>query len=132
MARYGGYTSANELKGAASEARNAERVADANRNINELRSDILRLRIMLQAMMAVMIEQGVDPNLINAKIEEIVSKPETFEPTGKESAPCPRCGRMILDNGTTPLTGTCLYCGEVIRFAPKIAVEEKQNTEENS
>lgn len=126
MSRNPGYVSSTEFKGVTAEVRNAERVADANRSIIELKSDILRLKIMVKAMMSVMIEQGVDPNLINAKIDEIMAKPETFEPTGKESAPCPRCGRMIIDNGTTPLTGTCLYCGEVIRFAPKIEVDEKK------
>ena len=64
----------------------------------------------------------IDPNLINSKMEEIVAKPETFAPSEKESAPCPECGRMVMDNGTVPLTGTCLYCGKVIRFAPKIDI----------
>lgn len=128
MARNPGYVSPGELQGVSAEARNSERVADANRNIADLRSEILRLRILVDALTAVVIEKGVDPNLINAKIDEIASKPETFEPARKASAPCPRCGRMVLDNGKLPLTGTCLYCGEVIRFPPRIETEEKSES----
>ena len=127
MARYNGYNSDNEIKGVASESRNAERVAEANRNISNMRSDILRLKIMLQAMLEVMVEQGVDPDLINSKIEKIMAMPETFEPEIKESKPCPRCGRMVLDNGTTPLTGTCLYCGAVVKFPPKLDFGDKES-----
>ena len=122
MIRNSGYVSSNEYKGVAAEVRQAEKVQEANRNITDLKSDILRLKIMVQAMMEILIEKGIDPNLINAKMEEIVAKPETFAPSKKESAPCPECGRMVMDNGTLPLTGTCLYCGKVIRFAPKIDI----------
>ena len=109
----------DDIKGTASESRNSEKVAEANRSINELRSDVLRLRIMVQAMLEIMAEQGVDPDLINSRIDEIMARPETFEPLEKESKPCPRCGRPVLDNGNTPLTGTCLYCGAMVRFSPK-------------
>ena len=122
MIRNNGYVSSSELKSVASEVRQAEKVAETSRSVNDLKSDILRLKIMVQAMMEIMVAQGIDPNLINSKMEEIVAKPETFASSKKESAPCPECGRMILDNGVTPLTGTCLYCGHVIRFAPKIDV----------
>ena len=122
MIRNNGYVSSSELKSVASEVRQAEKVAETNRNVTDLKSDILKLKIMVQAMMEIMIERGIDPNLINAKMEEIIEKPETFEPSVKDSAPCPECGRMIKDNGTLPLTGTCLYCGKVIRFPPKINI----------
>jgi hypothetical protein len=122
MIRNNGYVSSSELKSVASEVRQAEKVAETSRSVNDLKSDILRLKIMVQAMMEIMIAQGIDPNLINSKMEEIIAKPETFAPSKKESAPCPECGRMVMDNGTVPLTGTCLYCGKVIRFAPKIDI----------
>ncbi|MBR3142786.1 MAG: hypothetical protein IKF09_06460 [Clostridiales bacterium] len=109
----------NDFKDATSESRNAEKVAEANRSINDLRSDVLRLKIMLQAMMEIMVEQGVDPDLINARIDEIMTRTEIFEPLEKETKPCPKCGRLILDNGVLPLTGTCLYCGATVRFPPK-------------
>ena len=120
MTRYGGYHSDNDIKITSSESRNSEKVAEVNRNVNEVRSEILKLKIMVQAMIEIMLEQGVDPNLINAKIDEIVSNPETFDPPKKLSKDCPRCGRLILDNGNTPLTGTCLYCGAVVRFPPHL------------
>ena len=118
-----------EYKNASAEARNSERVAEVNRNLTDLKSDILRLKIMVQAMMEIMVEQGIDPERINAKIDEVVSRPETFNPTMRASMPCPRCGKNIIDNGNTPLTGTCLYCGTVVRFPPQI---EMENDEEDS
>ena len=93
-----------EYKNATAEARNSERVAEVNRNLTDLKSDILRLKIMVQAMMEIMVEQGIDPERINAKIDEVVSRPETFNSTGRESMPCPKCGKQIVDNGNTPLT----------------------------
>jgi hypothetical protein len=104
----------------------AEKVAEANRNITDMRSDILRLKIMVQAMMEIMAEQGVDPALINSKIEEIMERPDTFMPVKKASKPCPSCGRVITDNGGTPLTGTCLYCGTVVKFPPEFHNGEKK------
>ena len=117
--RYTYHSKNNDFKDATSESRNAEKVAEANRSFNDLRSDVLRLKIMLQAMMEIMVEQGVDPDLINARIDEIMTRTEIFEPLEKETKPCPKCGRLILDNGVLPLTGTCLYCGATVRFPPK-------------
>lgn len=118
MPRYGSYQDSN-IKIVTTEGRNGERVAEANRNINNLRSDILSLKIM--------VEQGVDPNLITAKIDEIMAKPETFDVVDKQSKPCPKCGRMVLDNGSVPLTGTCLYCGAVVKFPPKLSFGNKED-----
>ena len=84
MPRYGSYQDSN-IKIVTTEGRNGERVAEANRNINNLRSDILSLKIMVEAMMEIMVEQGVDPNLITAKIDEIMAKPETFDVVDKQS-----------------------------------------------
>ena len=42
-----------------------------------------------------------------------------------EHMPCPRCGKNIIDNGNTPLTGTCLYCGAVVRFPPHFDLGNK-------
>ena len=121
-----------EYKNATAEARNSERVAEVNRNLTDLKSDILRLKIMVQAMMEIMVEQGIDPERINAKIDEVVSRPETFNPTMRASMPCPRCGKNIIDNGNTPLTGTCLYCGTTVKFPPLIKTgEEDTDTEQD-
>ena len=128
MAKYNNSNNISEIRTASMEARNSERVAEVNRGLNDLKSDILRQKIMLQAMMEIMVEQGIDPERINAKIDEVVSRPETFNPTKRETMPCPRCGKTIIDNGNTPLTGTCLYCGQVVRFTPNLTLgkEEEQ------
>ena len=79
-----------------------------------------------------MIEQGVDPALIDSKIDEIVADPKTFEPSPKDSMPCPRCGRQVLDNGNIPLVGTCLYCGTTVKFTPRFDFgDQEENPEEN-
>ena len=118
MTRYTSNNNGAEIKTASMEARNSQRVAEVNRSLNDLKSDILRQKIMLQAMMEIMVEQGIDPDRIYAKIDEVVARSETFDPVTRETMPCPRCGKNIIDNGNTPLTGTCLYCGMVVRFPP--------------
>lgn len=127
MVRFNNYQNAQEdMRNLSLESRTSEKVSEVNRNVGDMRSDILRVKIMAQAMLEIMVEQGVDADRINAKIEEIISRPETFESTARESKPCPRCGRMILDNGTMPLTGTCLYCGAVVRFPPHLNIGNKE------
>ena len=128
MAKYNNSGNVSAIKTASMEARNSEKVAEVNRGLTDLKSEILRQKIMLQALMEIMAEQGIDPERINAKIDEVVSRPETFNPTKRETMPCPRCGKTIIDNGNTPLTGTCLYCGTVVRFPPHLILgkEEEQ------
>jgi hypothetical protein len=46
--------------------------------------------------------------------------------------PCPRCGRLVLDNGNTPLVGTCLYCGEVVKFIPVFETGDKEQEQSQS
>ena len=128
MAKYNNSGNVSAIKTASMEARNSEKVAEVNRGLTDLKSEILRQKIMLQTLMEIMAEQGIDPERINAKIDEVVSRPETFNPTKRETMPCPRCGKTIIDNGNTPLTGTCLYCGTVVRFPPHLILgkEEEQ------
>ena len=134
MARYTGhssYNNNNNISSSIGELRNAEKVADVNRNLTDLKSDILRLKILVQAMSEIMVEQGLNPDLLNAKIDEIMGRPETFLPSLKASMPCPKCGKNILDNGTVPLQGTCLYCGTVVKFPPYFESGEKKQEESN-
>ncbi len=130
MPRYTGYVRKEDIDRISAESRAVEKAAEANRGIVELRSDILRLNIMVQAMLEIMMEQGVDTSLINAKIDEIVDRPGTFAPHKKDSKPCPKCGRIILDNGNTPLVGTCLYCGTVVMFPPYVKTGEDIEAED--
>ena len=131
MTRFSHYNSNNNsFQNISNESRNSERVAEVNRNVNDVRSELLTLKIMVQAMMEIMVEKGIDPDTINAKINEIAERPETFDAPRTLSKPCPKCGRLILDNGSTPLTGTCLYCGTVVRFSPRFAVKNKEESPE--
>lgn len=137
MSKFHNNISREDMPRISTESRAAEKAAEANRGIMELKSDILRLKILNMAMLEILKEQGVDPELINAKIEEIVERPETFMPSAKESKPCPKCGRTIMDNGSLPLVGTCLYCGTTVKFPPLIKTGEvdtdtEQNPELNS
>ena len=119
MARYNSYrTNINEINAASTESRTADKVNDVNRNLNDIKGETLKLKIMVQAMLEIMVEKGISPDLINEKIDKIVADPKTFEPVMRESKPCPGCGRPVVDNGSIPLSGTCLYCGKTVRFAP--------------
>ena len=127
MARFNNYQNTQEqMRNISLESRTSEKVSEVNRNVGDMKSEVLRVKIMTQAMLELLIEQGVNVDRINAKIEEIIARPETFETPERESKPCPRCGRMIIDNGAIPLTGTCLYCGITVRFPPKIEVGSKE------
>ena len=130
MPRFNDYqNNLSEIKNITAEGRNAGRVNEVNRSVNDVRSEVLTLRIMVQAMMEIMADRGISPDVINAKIEEITNRPETFDAPKKLSTNCPGCGRLILDNGNTPLTGTCLYCGKVVKFAPKFEAGSGIKTE---
>ena len=127
MAKFRSYTNAgNGIERISAESRTREKVAEVNRDVNDIRSELLSLKIMVEAMMEIMAERGIAPEQINAKIQEIASRPDTFMPTTKLSMPCPRCGRLVLDNGNTPLVGTCLYCGEVVKFIPVFETGDKE------
>ena len=54
--------------------RSSEGLADANIRIGDLNGQITDLEIKLEAMYRVMVEQGVDPKLFDAKIEEIMKE----------------------------------------------------------
>ena len=127
MAKFRSYTNAgNGIERISAESRTREKVAEVNRDVNDIRSELLSLKIMVEAMMEIMAERGIAPEQINAKIQEIASRPDTFMPTTNLSLPCPRCGRLVLDNGNTPLVGTCLYCGEVVKFIPVFETGDKE------
>lgn len=133
MSKFRSYNQMNaNLNNMAAERRAGDKIAEVNRNIADLRSDILRIAIQNQAMMEIMVEKGIDPDVINSKISEIMDRPETFDMNRRAQMPCPQCGRIILDNGTIPLQGTCLYCGTIVKFPPVFKNgEQKQVTEEN-
>ena len=108
------------------DARQAGKVTEVKRDVNDIRSEILSLKIMVQAMMEIMNDRGIETEAVNARIEEIMTRPETFVPTTRLSKPCPKCGRIIMDNGNTPLMGSCLYCGEEVKFVPLFETGSKE------
>lgn len=119
MSRVNVYTNAGGgVERVNADARQAGKVTEVKRDVNDIRSEILSLKIMVQAMMEIMNERGIETEAVNARIEEIMTRPETFVPTTRLSKPCPKCGRIIMDNGNTPLMGSCLYCGEEVKFVP--------------
>lgn len=119
MSRVNVYTNAGGgVESVNADARQAGKVTEVKRDVNDIRSEILSLKIMVQAMMEIMNERGIETEAVNARIEEIMTRPETFVPTTRLSKPCPKCGRIIMDNGNTPLMGSCLYCGEEVKFVP--------------
>ena len=127
MSRVNVYTNAGGgVESVNADARQAGKVTEVKRDVNDIRSEILSLKIMVQAMMEIMNERGIETEAVNARIEEIMTRPETFVPTTRLSKPCPKCGRIIMDNGNTPLMGSCLYCGEEVKFVPLFETGSKE------
>lgn len=127
MSRVNVYTNAGGgVERINADARQAGKVTEVKRDVNDIRSEILSLKIMVQAMMEIMNEREIETEAVNARIEEIMTRPETFVPTARLSKPCPKCGRIIMDNGNTPLMGSCLYCGEEVKFVPLFETGSKE------
>ena len=113
--------------------RSSEGLADANIRIGDMTGQITDLEIKLEAMYRVMVEQGVDPKLFDAKIEEIMK--ERQEKKGLVSAklqvkPCPKCGKAVKKSPNAPMLGRCMYCGTNVPFYPSFTNTEQANPEE--
>lgn len=113
--------------------RSSEGLADANIRIGDMTGQITDLEIKLEAMYRVMVEQGVDPKLFDAKIEEIMK--ERQEKKGLVSAksqvkPCPKCGKAVKKSPNAPMLGRCMYCGTNVPFYPSFSNTEQANPEE--
>ena len=113
--------------------RSSEGLADANIRIGDMTGQITDLEIKLEAMYRVMVEQGVDPKLFDAKIEEIMK--ERQEKKGLVSAKpqvksCPKCGKAVKKSPNAPMLGRCLYCGANVPFYPSFSNTEQANPEE--
>jgi hypothetical protein len=110
--------------------RSTEALADTNQRLGGVNDQITALEIKLQAMYRVMVEQGVDPALFEAKIDELMEERGTKVPAPQnEVKACPKCGKPVKKNGNTPLLGRCLYCGTVVKFNPTFLSEEPVETE---
>ena len=109
--------------------RSGDGIAEANSKIGNLRSDISELEIKVQALYRVMVEQGIDPKIFEAKIEEIVNERAGKRFIPKESKPCPKCGRVVRKNGNAPQLGKCMYCGTSVPFYPSFESGEEEPKE---
>lgn len=104
--------------------RSTEALADTNQRLGGVNDQIAALEIKLQAMYRVMVEQGVDPALFEAKIDEIMEERGIKVPVPQnEVKDCPKCGKPVKKNANTPLLGRCLYCGTVVKFYPTFISE---------
>ena len=113
--------------------RSSEGLADANIRIGDMTGQITDLEIKREAMYRVMVEQGIDPKLFDAKIEEIMK--ERQEKKGLVSAKpqvksCPKCGKAVKKSPNAPMLGRCMYCGTNVPFYPSFSNTEQANPEE--
>ena len=107
--------------------RSTEALADTNQRLGGVNDQITALEIKIQAMYRVMVEQGVDPAVFEAKIDEIMEERGIKVPVHQnEVKTCPKCGKPVKKNANTPLLGRCLYCGTVVKFNPTFLKEEEE------
>ena len=110
--------------------RSSEGLADANIRIGNMLSEMTELQIKLQAMYLVMLDQGIDPQIFEDKIEEVMKTRVNKKPVSLDSKPCPKCGRMVKKSSAAPLLGKCLYCGSNVSFSPTFLDSEKNEEPE--
>ena len=111
--------------------RSTEALADTNQRLGSVNDQIVALEIKLQAMYRVMVEQGVDPAIFEAKIEELMEERGIKVSVHQnEVKSCPKCGKPVKKNANTPLLGRCLYCGTVVKFNPSFISEPPKEEEQ--
>ena len=106
--------------------RTNEGLTDANARIGKMSSLVAELEVKIEAMYRVMIDQGIDPALFEAKIEEIMKEREIPQPPVIESKPCPKCGMAVKNTAIMPLFGKCMYCGTKVPFTPSFKKDEEK------
>ena len=67
--------------------RSSEGLADANIRIGNMLSEMSELQIKLQAMYLVMLDQGIDPQVFEDKIEEVMKTRGNKKPVSLDSKP---------------------------------------------
>ena len=100
--------------------RAGEKVIEANIRIDDIKSQIAEIEIKISALYSVIVEQGIDPKLIEKKVEELVTnRPERpLVSVLTRSQICPECGKKVKPSSVDPLMGTCLFCGTKVPFYP--------------
>ncbi|MBO4578717.1 MAG: hypothetical protein J5715_01060 [Clostridiales bacterium] len=110
-------------------ARNAQKLQDAGRNIDELKSEITKLEMMVRAMFDIMKEQGVTTDQINNRIKVLLDDKIAKGFTHTDSIPCPRCGKTVRESPGTPMMGRCMFCGATAVFYPFVEDEQTESAE---
>ncbi|MBO4461008.1 MAG: hypothetical protein J5778_10205 [Clostridiales bacterium] len=110
-------------------ARNAQKLQDAGRNIDELKSEITKLEMMVRAMFDIMKEQGVTTDQINNRIKVLLDDKIAKGFTHTDSIPCPRCGKTVRESPGTPMMGRCMFCGATAVFYPFIDEDQAASAE---
>ncbi len=100
--------------------RAGEKVTETNIRIDDIKSQLAEMEIKISALYSVIVEQGIDPKLIDKKIEELVAnRPERSAVSVlTRSRVCPDCGKKVKPSSGDPLMGTCLFCGTKVPFYP--------------
>lgn len=104
----------------------ADMMADANIKMGGIGCTVAKHEIMLQALFEAMVEQGVDPELINAKVVELTDAKLAKIGNPASAKPCPKCGKMVKELADTPLLGRCMYCGIAVKFYPTFETGKKE------
>lgn len=110
--------------------RTNETISEANLKIGGLVGQVAELEVKLEAMYSVMLEKGIDPELFEQKIAEIMSEKTISRPVQLPTKPCIKCGKPVKKNPNTPLYGRCIYCGTNVPFYPTFKKEEEEQTGE--
>ena len=104
----------------------ADMMADANIKMGGIGCTVAKHEIMLQALFEAMVEQGVDPELINAKVVELTDAKLAKFGNPASAKPCPKCGKMVKELADTPLLGRCMSCGIAVKFYPTFETGKKE------
>ena len=95
-----------------------QRCTEANIRIEDMKSQLAEMEIKLQALYAVIIEQGVDPKRVEDKIDELMKNRSVPTTAQLQARNCPECGKKVKPSPVDPLMGTCLFCGAKVPFNP--------------
>ena len=106
--------------------RTNEGITDAKARITKMSGLVAELEVKLEAMYRVMLDQGIDPALFEAKIEEIMKEKAGPQIPVIESKLCPKCGMAVKRSANSPLYGKCMYCGASVPFNISFIKDEQK------
>lgn len=110
-------------------SRNAIKLHDANKSIDELKNEITKLEMMIRAMVSIMNEQGVTTEHINEKIKLMLDDKIAKGFSNSDSIPCPKCGKTVRESAQTPMMGRCMFCGTTAVFYPFVDEDQAAASE---